>query len=103
MFRSKIQHLCLQSPAGVFSWQVHVMNRFKTLENFTCHLEASGFLWGRHAWQAFAWKALCFVHTCPIKVLESEEVGVTLVGTGRETQGGGFTFLQAKGCFNGIV
>lgn len=31
MFRSKIQHPCLQSPAGVFAWQVHIMSRFKTL------------------------------------------------------------------------
>lgn len=38
-----------------------------------------------------------------IKVPESEEMEVALVGTGREMKGDGFTFLQAKGWFNGIV
>lgn len=43
------------------------MSRFETLlpgEVFYV-LETPGFLWGRHAWQAFAWKALCFVHAFP--------------------------------------
>lgn len=38
-----------------------------------------------------------------IKVPVGEEVGVALVGTGREMKGDGFTFLQAKGWFNGIL
>lgn len=99
MFRSKIQHPCLQSPLGVFAWQVHIMSRFKTLllEKFFTFWKLLDFCEVGMLGKPLPGKHYALYTPSLIKVPESEEVGVGLVGTGRERRGVVLLFSKQRG------